>query len=84
MHTLPRFIVEKLSQYQVGCWNIHCAGTHEVYFKLVGFLFYFIYLFILPNSSCKANQLVKRTFFVLFMVQMLFTAILPTTAMKTC
>ena len=57
MHTLLRFIVKKLSQYLVGCWNIHCTSTHEVYFKLGG-LFYFFY----QSVHVKPINLAKEHF----------------------
>ena len=70
MHTLLRFIVKKLSQYLGGCWNIHCASAHVVYFKLDVLVFWCF--FSVPNNSCKPNQLGKeKTCFVFFMVQML-------------
>ena len=45
MHTLLRFIVKKLSQYLGGCWNIHCASAHVVYFKLDVLVFWCFFLY---------------------------------------
>ena len=58
-HTLLRFMVKKLSQYVVGCWNIHCASSHVGCFG-VFFFFFVLIFFSVPNNSCKPNQLGKR------------------------
>ena len=89
MHTLLRFIVKKLSQYLGGCWNIHCASAHVVYFKLDVLVFFFKFFFCTTQFMQTQSTWQREDMFCFLrgsnaITVYAFTAILPTTTMKPC